>query len=136
MRERLEFYLRDVARLRLRRGERSARRRQRRCGRRDRTRRSGDAVRGSEDFASISVAFKRIKNILRQATRSRTKSIAARSSDGFAPTEDDAEQDLAQRGARIRTQRCRDFARKDNYAEALGEISRAFASPWTLSSTR
>ena len=26
-------------------------------------------VRGSEDFASISVAFKRIKNILRQARR-------------------------------------------------------------------
>ena len=33
------------------------------------------AVRGSEDFASISVAFKRIKNILRQA-RETKKAIA------------------------------------------------------------
>ena len=34
-------------------------------------------VRGSEDFASISVAFKRIKNILRQARERRTRQLRA-----------------------------------------------------------
>ena len=49
-------------------------------------------VRGSEDFASISVAFKRIKNILRQARE--TKKTIAEQLDTSALTED-AEKELA-----------------------------------------
>jgi glycyl-tRNA synthetase beta chain len=49
-------------------------------------------VRGSEDFASISVAFKRIKNILRQANE--TKKTIAERMDPLLLTED-AEKELA-----------------------------------------
>jgi glycyl-tRNA synthetase beta chain len=49
-------------------------------------------VRGSEDFASISVAFKRIKNILRQARE--TKKAIAEQLDPAALT-DEAEKQLA-----------------------------------------
>jgi len=49
-------------------------------------------VRGSEDFASISIAFKRIKNILRQA--SETKKTIAEQLDAKVLT-DDAEKQLA-----------------------------------------
>ncbi len=77
-------------------------------------------VRGSEDFASISVAFKRIKNILRQA-RETNKTIAEQL-DPSALTED-AEKTLAtlipETAAAVRRLR-----EEKNYAAALAQISR------------
>jgi glycyl-tRNA synthetase beta chain len=77
-------------------------------------------VRGSEDFASISVAFKRIKNILRQARES-DKAIAEQL-DSSALTED-AEKRLAaeipETAAAVRKLR-----EEKNYAGALAQISR------------
>jgi glycyl-tRNA synthetase beta chain len=77
-------------------------------------------VRGSEDFASISVAFKRTKNILRQA-RETNKAIAP-ALDAAALT-DDAEKSLAvalpEVAAKVTTLR-----EQNNYPAALTEISR------------
>ena len=77
-------------------------------------------VRGSEDFASISVAFKRIKNILRQA-RETNKTIAEQL-DPSALTED-AEKTLAtlipETAAAVHRLR-----EEKNYAAALVQISR------------
>jgi glycyl-tRNA synthetase beta chain len=77
------------------------------------------AVRGSEDFASISVAFKRMKNILRQAGE--THKAIAPELDPSALTEN-SEQQLAAEipgiGARVRSLRA-----DKNYAAALIEIS-------------
>jgi glycyl-tRNA synthetase beta chain len=77
-------------------------------------------VRGSEDFASISVAFKRIKNILRQA-RETNKAIAPEL-DSSALTED-AEKLLAAEIPVI-AQTVHDLREQKNYAEALAQISR------------
>ena len=77
-------------------------------------------VRGSEDFASISVAFKRIKNILRQAAETK-KSIAAEL-DSAALTED-SEKELAAAIPAI-AGKVRDLREQKNYGQALVEISR------------
>ena len=77
-------------------------------------------VRGSEDFASISVAFKRIKNILRQARESK-KNIAAQL-DLKALTED-SEKELAGAIPAI-ADKVRDLRAQKNYKQALLEISR------------
>src|SRR5664279_4345910 len=77
-------------------------------------------VRGSEDFASISVAFKRIKNILRQA-READKAIAAKLDETVVTEE--AEKSLAAEIPRIATQ-VRELREQENYAAALAQISR------------
>ncbi len=77
-------------------------------------------VRGSEDFASISVAFKRIKNILRQA-RETNKAIAAKL-DESALTED-PEKRLATQMPAIAAQ-VRELREQGNYGPALVQISR------------
>jgi glycyl-tRNA synthetase beta chain len=77
-------------------------------------------VRGSEDFASISVAFKRIKNILRQA-RETKKSIATQV-DLSALTEQ-PEQELGAEIPKI-AERVRELGGGKNYGSALLEISR------------
>jgi len=77
-------------------------------------------VRGSDDFASISVAFKRIKNILRQA--SETKKATAPQLDSTALT-DDAEKALAAQVPAV-AQKVRELREQRNYAPALTEISR------------
>ena len=78
------------------------------------------AVRGSEDFASISVAFKRIKNILRQA-RETNKAIAAKL-DESALTEE-PEKRLATEIPAIAAQ-VRQLREQGNYGPALAQISR------------
>ena len=77
-------------------------------------------VRGSEDFASISVAFKRIKNILRQAKET-NKTVAAQL-DSSALT-DPAEKLLAAEMPVVATQ-VRELREQGNYAAALAHISR------------
>jgi glycyl-tRNA synthetase beta chain len=77
-------------------------------------------VRGSDDFTSISVAFKRTKNILRQA-REGGKKIA----DQFNPAAltEDSEQALAARLPEVAA-KVRQLRDQKNYAAALTEISR------------
>jgi glycyl-tRNA synthetase beta chain len=77
-------------------------------------------VRGSDDFASISVAFKRIKNILRQANE--TKKTVAPQLDSAVLT-DDAEKVLAAEIPVI-AQKVRELRAEKNYAQALTAISR------------
>jgi len=77
-------------------------------------------VRGSEDFASISVAFKRIKNILRQA-RETNKTIAEQL-DASALTED-SERELAAKIPETAVA-VRQLREEKNYAAALAQISR------------
>ena len=77
-------------------------------------------VRGSEDFASISVAFKRIKNILRQANE--TKKTIAAQLDAGSLTED-SEKQLAALMPGIAA-RVRELREQGNYGQALVEISR------------
>jgi glycyl-tRNA synthetase beta chain len=77
-------------------------------------------VRGSEDFASISVAFKRIKNILRQA-RETNKTIAEHL-DPSALTEDSEKEltiKIPETAAAVRRLR-----EEKNYSAALAQISR------------
>ena len=77
-------------------------------------------VRGSTDFASISIAFKRIKNILRQANESGKR---------IAPTIDatllreDPERNLASQMTEI-GRAAAHFGQAKEYSRALGEISR------------
>ena len=77
-------------------------------------------VRGSEDFASISVAFKRIKNILRQAKET-NKTVAAQLDS--SALSDPAEKLLAAEMPVIATQ-VRQLREQGNYAAALAQISR------------
>jgi len=77
-------------------------------------------VRGSEDFASISVAFKRTKNILRQA-RETKKSVAAKV-DATALTAE-VEKSLASEIPVI-AQKVRELREQKDYGRALVEISR------------
>jgi glycyl-tRNA synthetase beta chain len=76
-------------------------------------------VRGSEDFASIAVAFKRTKNILRQARE--TNKAVAEQLDSSALTEE-TEKQLAtlipETSAAVRN-----FREEKNYAAALGQVS-------------
>ncbi len=76
-------------------------------------------VRPSEDFEAISAAFKRIKNILRQA-RETGKKIGG----DFDPAalSDDAERALAQEMQRL-APRVRELASQRDYAGALAEIA-------------
>lgn len=79
-------------------------------------------VRESEDFAAISVAFKRIKNILRQATDAgkwAADGNRAISTDG----DDPAERALAQQGTDSGT-KVRELTHAGKYDEALSEIAR------------
>ncbi len=79
-------------------------------------------VRDTEDFEAISVAFKRIKNILRQATETGKWSADAAhavSSEGDAA----AERALAQQGSESGT-KVRELAAAGRYDEALSEIAR------------
>ena len=78
------------------------------------------AVRGSEDFASISVAFKRIKNILRQA-RETNKAIAPQLD--AATLTDETEKSLASQIPEV-ARKVREFREQKNYAGALTAISR------------
>jgi glycyl-tRNA synthetase beta chain len=77
-------------------------------------------VRGSEDFASISVAFKRTKNILRQANEGK-KQIADHL-DPAALTED-SEKSLAAAVPEVAA-KVRALREQKNYVAALTEISR------------
>ena len=76
-------------------------------------------VRPSEDFEAIGAAFKRIKNILRQA--SETKKRVAESFDP-AQVSDSAERALADVTAKV-APRVRELAAKRDYATALAEIA-------------
>ena len=78
------------------------------------------AVRGSDDFASISVAFKRTKNILRQA-RETNKAIAPKL-DASALT-DETEKSLAAVLPEVAA-KVRPLREHKNYAAALAEVSR------------
>ena len=77
-------------------------------------------VRGSDDFTSISVAFKRIKNILRQANE--TKKAVAPQLDSAALS-DEAEKVLAAEIPAIASQ-VSELRAERNYSQALAEISR------------
>jgi glycyl-tRNA synthetase beta chain len=77
-------------------------------------------VRTSADFESISVAFKRIKNILRQANESRKRVGSALNADGFR---DDAEKKLGLLIPEI-GQAVNRFKQVQDYSRALAEISR------------
>jgi glycyl-tRNA synthetase beta chain len=76
-------------------------------------------VRPSEDFEAISAAFKRIKNILRQASET-GKAIAPEFKADAAA--DDAERALAQEMQRV-APRARDLSQRRDYASALAEIA-------------
>jgi glycyl-tRNA synthetase beta chain len=76
-------------------------------------------VRGSEDFASISVAFKRIKNILRQARES-NKAVAAQLDE--SALKEDPEKRLAREIPAIAAQ-VRELREQGNYGLALVQIS-------------
>lgn len=79
-------------------------------------------VRDSEDFEAISVAFKRIKNILRQAT-----DAGKWSPDGSRPVvtaaDEPTENALAQQGSESGT-KVRELTSAGKYDEALSEIAR------------
>ena len=77
------------------------------------------AVRTSADFESISVAFKRIKNILRQATESKRAIADAIQPDLFGEA---AERELAYQVPDVAKQ-VEDFRSKQDYRQALGAIS-------------
>ena len=77
-------------------------------------------VRGSADFASISVAFKRIKNILRQAHET-GKKIGERPQPGLL--RDEAEKELSTQIVVI-AEAVAQFGQTREYSRALTEISR------------
>jgi glycyl-tRNA synthetase beta chain len=79
-----------------------------------------NAVRGSEDFTSISVAFKRIKNILRQAKE--TNKAVAEQLDSVALSEE-SEKSLAAEIPGIAA-KVRELRAEKNYGPALVEIGR------------
>ncbi len=77
------------------------------------------AVRGSEDFAAISAAFKRIKNILRQAAEK--ESVGAAAVDEALLT-DPAEKTLAVESARLAAV-VEELRSEQKYREALEQIA-------------
>ena len=77
-------------------------------------------VRGSEDFASISVASKRIKNILRQA-RETNKAVAGQL-DSSALTEDEEKKLAAE--IPVIAAKARELREQRDFVDALTEISR------------
>src|SRR5207253_566228 len=77
-------------------------------------------VRGSADFDSISVAFKRIKNILRQAAENRKRIASAVDSSAFR---EEAEKNLGTLIPEIASE-VDQFRQAKDYSRALAEISR------------
>jgi glycyl-tRNA synthetase beta chain len=77
-------------------------------------------VRPSVDFESISIAFKRIKNILRQATESKKRIAASMDAAGL---KEDAEKELAAQIPLV-AKSVEELRAKKNYEQALQEISR------------
>ena len=77
-------------------------------------------VRGSVDFDSISVAFKRIKNILRQANEAGRRVAAAVDSTAFR---EESERALGQQVHEI-ARAVDGFRKGQDYARALAEISK------------
>jgi len=77
-------------------------------------------VRGSADFASISIAFKRIKNILRQAAESKKRVSPAVDAHAFR---EEAEKSLGRLIPQI-AHKVKGLKRVRDYSGALGEISR------------
>ncbi len=77
------------------------------------------AVRGSEDFAAVSSAFKRMKNILSQA---KEKGIAAGSDVDAALLTEATEKALAERSAEL-AERVKAFGAEKNYKAALEQIA-------------
>jgi glycyl-tRNA synthetase beta chain len=77
------------------------------------------AVRGSEDFAAVSAAFKRMKNILSQA---KEKGFAAGSSVDAALLTEPTEKALAERSAEL-AGRVKAFGAEKNYKAALEQIA-------------
>jgi glycyl-tRNA synthetase beta chain len=77
-------------------------------------------VRGSEDFEHISIAFKRMKNILRQAEET-GKAVASKLEDSLFT--DPAERELAQAAPRIASA-VETLRRERKFEEALREIAR------------
>lgn len=77
-------------------------------------------VRGSSDFDSISIAFKRIKNILRQANETGKKVAEALDASSFR---EEAEKNLGSQIPKIAARVDR-FRREKNYAGALAEIAK------------
>jgi glycyl-tRNA synthetase beta chain len=74
-------------------------------------------VRGSEDFQAIGTAFKRIKNILRQAAEKKIEPAASFSPDGAA---DEAEKRL---GAEMASAKASIASKKGDYVGALQDIA-------------
>ncbi len=118
-RERLEFYLReakgqayDVVKAVLAAGSEDVR---------DAVARTEavTAVRGSEDFAAVSAAFKRMKNILAQA---KEKGIAAGSNVDAALLTEPTEKALAERSAEL-ANRVSTLRSEKNYKTALEQIA-------------
>jgi glycyl-tRNA synthetase beta chain len=77
------------------------------------------AVRGSDDFAAVSSAFKRMKNILSQA---KEKGIAARPNVDAALLTELTEKALAERSAEL-AGRVKAFGAEKNYGVALEQIA-------------
>jgi glycyl-tRNA synthetase beta chain len=77
------------------------------------------AVRGSEDFAAVSAAFKRMKNILAQA---KEKGTAAAPSVDAALLTESTEKALAERSAEL-AGRVKAFGSEKNYKAALEQIA-------------
>jgi glycyl-tRNA synthetase beta chain len=78
-------------------------------------------VRGSEDFAAISSAFKRMKNILRQAAESKKTGMGAASGapDDGEPAERELAGQAAQSGENVRA-----LCAEKKYDEALVEVAK------------
>ncbi|MCU1251924.1 MAG: glycyl-tRNA synthetase, beta subunit, partial [Edaphobacter sp.] len=77
------------------------------------------AVRGGEDFAAVSSAFKRMKNILSQA---KDKGFAAGSSVDAALLIDPAERALAERSSEL-AEKVKGLRAEKRYAAALEQIA-------------
>jgi glycyl-tRNA synthetase beta chain len=77
------------------------------------------AVRGSEDFAAVSAAFKRMKNILAQA---KEKGVAAAPSVDAALLTESTEKALGERSAEL-AGRVKAFGSEKNYKAALEQIA-------------
>ncbi len=77
------------------------------------------AVRGSDDFAAVSAAFKRMKNILSQAEE---KGIAAASSVDAALLTESTEKALAERSEKL-AKKVKGLREERNYRAALEEIA-------------
>jgi glycyl-tRNA synthetase beta chain len=77
------------------------------------------AVRGSEDFAAVSAAFKRMKNILAQAEE---KGIAAGGSVAAGLLREPSEQTLAERSAAV-AERVKSLTAEKDYRAALESVA-------------